>query len=197
MAGAQERVTQLLSELQSGRPEAAKALFEVLYEELHDIASRLFRSQRGAHTLQPTALVNEAYLKFASTDPSSGFNDRAHFCNAAARAMRQILVNHARDAGAIKRGGGQERERVTLSAVPLQFAANDIELLALDEALERLAELDERQAKIAELRIFAGLGSSEIAQLLDMPLRTVQLDWKMARIWLSRLLDPNTDESHP
>ena len=191
MSGVRERVTALLHQIEEGDGNAAAELFQVLQGELREIAGRLFRSQPGAHTLQPTALVNEAYLKFAASD-TGGFQDRAHFCNAAARAMRQILVNHARDRQAQKRGGGEARERVTLSAVAVAGSASEgLDVLNLHEALERLHELDPRQAKIAELRVFADLGTSEIAELLKMPQRTVQLDWKMAKTWLMKFLQPD------
>ena len=143
-------------EAQDGAPDGAPhpSGFEDLYRELHQMAGRLFRSQRAGHTLQATALVHEAYLKMASRE--GAWNDRTHFLATAARAMRQILVNHARDRGAAKRGGGVDRQRVTLAGVPLRDGAPDLDVLSLNEALEALARLDARQARVAELRTFGG-----------------------------------------
>ncbi|MEM7165947.1 MAG: ECF-type sigma factor [Planctomycetota bacterium] len=178
-------VTLLLGQLRDGHAPAADELFRILYDELHRIAGRVFGDRGAQHTLQPTALVHEAYLKMARPG-GSGWNDRAHFCNVAARAMRQVLVNHARDKKAVKRGGDAVRENVTLSA----FSGHDdaVDVLALHEELQALAQLDERQAKIAELRLFADLGTKDIADLLGMPQRTVQLDWQMAKSWLAERL---------
>jgi len=157
------------------------ALFEALYDELRAHARRLFRSQNASHTLQPTAVVHEAFLKMEG----GGWNDRAHFFRTAARAMRQILVNHARDRKALKRGGGQAR-RVTLAdaAVP----GRNLEVVSLHEALDELAEVNERHARLAELKLFAGLTNEEAAEALDTSLRTTELDWKMVKAWLAERL---------
>jgi RNA polymerase sigma factor (TIGR02999 family) len=161
--------------------------FDELYRELHEMAGRIFRSQRSNHTLQATALVHEAYLKMAGRE--GAWNDRTHFLATAARAMRQILVNHARDRGAAKRGGGVDRQRVTLSGVPLPEGALDLDVLSLHEALEELGTLDPRQARIAELRTFGGLTNKETAEAVGVSLRTVELEWRMAKDFLSRKLD--------
>ncbi len=178
-------VTLLLGQLRDGKEGAADELFGVLYDELHRIAGRVFGGRGAQHTLQPTVLVHEAYLKMARPG-ASDWNDRAHFCNVAARAMRQVLVNHARDKRAAKRGGDAVRQDITLSAFAGEGDAVDI--LALHEELEVLSDLDERQGKIAELRLFADLSTKEIAEVLEMPQRTVQLDWQMARAWLTERL---------
>lgn len=168
-------------------------LFQSLYRELHRIAGRLFRSQRGHHTLQPTALVNEAYLKMVKPadsggKPGGGWNDANHFLSTAARAMRQVLVNHARDRQAAKRGGADRGQRVTLSDVHDRGLPKELEVLAVNDLIERLGELDERQGKIAELRFFGGLTNKEIATVLEVSLRTVELDWRMAKDWLAKQL---------
>ncbi len=162
-------------------PAKADALFGALYDELHAHARRLFSSQNVGHTLQPTAVVHEAYLKMGS----GGWNDRAHFFRTAAQAMRQILVNHARDRSALKRGGGTA-QRVTLAdaAVP----GRDLDVLAIHEALEELAAVNERHARLAELKFFAGLTNEEAGEALGTALRTVELDWKMAKTWMAERL---------
>jgi RNA polymerase sigma factor (TIGR02999 family) len=164
-------------------------MFGMLYQELRGMAGGIFRSQKANHTLQPTALVNEAFLKMIR--PAKGpapWQDRAHFLAVAARAMRQILVNHARDRSAKKRGGGEDRRRMTLAEVAVPGLAKDLDVLAVDEALTALRELDEEQAKIAELRFFAGLTNREVAEALGRSLRTVELEWKMAKAWLAERL---------
>ena len=180
-------VTTILKRLRDGEDAAGGELFERLYPELRAMAARLFRSQRAGHTLQPTALLNEAYLKIVR--PGGGdFADRAHFLAVAARAMRQILVNHARDRSAAKRGGDVDRRRVTLSGEAAPGSDRALDVLVVDDALTALRELDERQAKIAELRCFGGLTNREVAEALGVSLRTVELDWRMAKSFLARHL---------
>ena len=190
MAG-EHQVTKILSRVRAGDAAAAGELFTVLYGELRGLAGALFRSQQARHTLQPTALVNEAFLKIVK--PEGGptpWEDRAHFFAVAARAMRQILVNHARDRSAQKRGGGLDARRVTLSGAAAPGGLDEVDVLAVDEALEALAELDERQARIAELRFFAGLTNKEVAEATGRSLRAIELDWTMAKSFLaSRLGD--------
>jgi RNA polymerase sigma factor (TIGR02999 family) len=146
----------------------------------------MLRGERAGHTLQPTALVNEAYLKIAGGNPWEG---RQHFQAVAAIAMRQILVNRARERGARKRGGG-DWKRVTLSDVAEQaeHASREIDLLALDEALIELERLDPTQARIVEMRYFAGLSNADVAAFLNVSERTVMREWRMARAWLSTKL---------
>ena len=182
-------ITRVLSRVRDGDAEAAGELFDILYPQLHGLAGAIFRSQRANHTLQPTALVNEAFLKMVKPDKDPApFTDRAHFLAVAARAMRQILVNHARDKSAAKRGGGQDFRRVTLAEVSGPDQGRELEVLAVDEALTELAALDAEQAKIAELRFFAGLTNREVAEVLGRSLRTVELSWKMAKGWLAEKL---------
>jgi RNA polymerase sigma factor (TIGR02999 family) len=180
----------------AGEPGAEHELFGLLYGELRALAERVFRSQRRSHTLQPTALVHEAYLKLARPG-GRGWNDQAHFMNLAARAMRQILVNHARDRKAEKRGGALAGHRVTLSG--LEDELDDrLDVLAVDDALGELTRLDERQGRVAELRLFGGLTNGEAAQVLGVSLRTVEMEWKMAKAWLStRLRSDLSDEAAP
>ena len=184
MAG---NVTVLLHRLQGGEADAGNELFGLLYGELRALAGALFRSQKAKHTLQPTALVHEAYLKMLRPGDGAEWKDRVHFFAVAARAMRQILVNHARDASALKRGGGQAAKPLTL-VDPVAPGAPEADILAVHEALEDLERLDERQARLAELRFFAGLNNKEIAEVLGISLRSVELDWKMAKDHLTRLL---------
>ena len=157
---------------------ARDKLVEVVYARLRAMAAR--QLGQGGRTLQPTALVHEAYLKlFGQEDPS--WEGRHHFFGAAARAMRQAAVDHARRRSAQKRGG--DRGRLSLSGVDVE-ARQEIDILELDEALSKLAGLDERQARIVELRYFAGLETKEVARIIGVSVRTVELDWRTARAWL-------------
>ena len=168
--------------------------FAIVYDRLRALADRRFQGAAGqAPTLQPTALVHEAYLKLAS---SSGltWNDEEHFCAVAATAMRQILTDYARQRSSVKRGG--QRARVTLGDVANPEAADAVDLLALDEALQQLAELDARQARIVELRFFGGLTNEQAAHALGVSRATVENDWRRARAWLIRTLeDPMPDDA--
>ena len=182
-------MTMLLRRMQNGDSGALEELLPLVYDELRVIARRLFRAQRSDHTLQPTALVHEAYLKvIGSRADSEGWNDRAHFLSVAAIAMRQILVNHARDKAALKRGGPDARH-VTLSGVADFDPADALDVLAVHEALEALQRLDPRQAKIAELRFFGALTLDEVAEVVGVSRRTVALDWKMAKRFLMGRLE--------
>jgi RNA polymerase sigma factor (TIGR02999 family) len=165
--------------------EAQEELFREVYDELRRVAASMLRRERPGHTLQPTALVHEAYLRLIDQDrvPWQG---RAHFFGAAARAMRQILVDHARRKNAAKRVGG--RYRVTLDEESVAQSDSTIELLALDDLLTRLAALDARMSRIVELRIFGGLSIEELAQVLGVSTRTVDGDWAMAKRWIRREL---------
>lgn len=155
--------------------------FEQAYNDLHALACAHFQLQSGSHTLQPTALVHEAYLKLASTS-GNGSNDREHMLAIASHAMRQVLVDHARKKSALKRGGGGNWSQITLSGIGTEAQA--CKVLEIDDAITKLAELDERQAKIVELRYFGGLTVERVAEVLGINKRTVYLDWRMARAWL-------------
>ena len=186
-------MTVLLEHVRVGDPGASDELFTLLYEELHRIAKSLFGRQQPGHTLQPTVLVHEAWFKMLGGGKEPDWQDRAHFVNVAARAMRQILVNHARDRSAQKRGGGRQRERLTVVSPAAPDADKALDLLDLDAALRQLAELDERQAQIAELKLFGGLTTAEIAAVVGIAPRTVELDWRMAKGWLARALETSED----
>lgn len=168
-------------------PEQQDLLLELLYAELQATARGLMSRERIEHTLQPTALVHEAWLKLVNQDQVQ-WQDRAHFLGIAARCMRQVLVDHARAHGAAKRGG--DFQQVTLDEGVLAGVPRNLQLLSLDQCLGRLAELDTRAAQVAEMRIFGGLTVAEIAHNLAVSSRTVDGDWAMARLWLSRELDP-------
>jgi RNA polymerase sigma factor (TIGR02999 family) len=187
-------VTRILGELGRGDESAADRLLPLVYDRLRAIAGAYFKGQPVHHTLQPTALVHEAYLKLVDR-PEAGFRDRAHFLAVCAVAMRRILVDHAREKAAQRRGG--DWKRVTLSGIDSGAGetARSIDVLALDEALDRLARLSERQARVVECRFFAGMSVAEVAERLGVSARTVADDWRMARAWLhSQLRDSGGEE---
>lgn len=173
-------LTRLLRESAAGDAEAHERMFTAVYGELRRLASARMRGQRPDHTLQPTAVVHEAYLKL--TGGPGEWRGREHFFATAARAMRQILINHARDRAAAKRGGGARP--VTLGDLHVQVDAPDLDLLELDAALDELAAHDARLGQVVELRYFAGCGVEETAALLDVSPATVKRDWTYARAWL-------------
>ena len=184
-------VTQILGELCDGDSSAADRLLPVVYDELRMLARSFLRRERADHTLQPTALVHEAYLKLidqASTD----WKGKQHFMAIAAQAIRRILVDHARAHRAAKRGGGDWR-RITLQGVPNLTQHDDLDFERLDAVLSELAKLNERQAKVVELRFFGGMSVEETAELLNVSERTVKSDWRFARAWLqNQLKNPET-----
>jgi RNA polymerase sigma factor (TIGR02999 family) len=173
-------VTRLLEDLNSGREQALEELLPVVYRELRRQAARYLRRERQNHTLQPTALVNEAFLKLV--DQKVQWQNRAHFFGVAAQAMRRILIDHARTHQRVKRGG--VAPKVTLDDAMIAAEERSIDVLALDEALERLAALDERQARVVELRFFAGLSVEETAEVMKISPATVKREWSMAKAWL-------------
>lgn len=159
----------------------------ILYRELRALAADFLKRERPDHTLQTTALVHEAWIKLRDQDEAR-WQDHAHFVTIASQAMRRILVDHARRKWADKRGAGMHRVTLATDITPAADSS-EIDVLALDEALANLAELDERQAQIVELRFFAGLTVDEVAQAIDVSPRTVASEWRLARAWLSRELD--------
>jgi RNA polymerase sigma-70 factor (ECF subfamily) len=177
--------TQALAELASGDSSAASRLLPLVYDELRSLAGAWLRGQRSGHTLQPTALVHEAYLRLVD-QTGAHWQSRAHFMAVAATAMRQILIDHARRQQAAKRGGNWRRISLDQAADALPLP--EVDVLALDEALTRLAALNPRQAQIVEMRFIAGLSVDETAHVLDVSPRTVKFDWRMARAWLLREL---------
>ncbi len=170
-----------------GDPAAAEQLLPLVYEELRALAASFFARQAPGHTLQPTALVHEAYFRLARNE-NIEWESRAHFMAVAASAMRQILINHARDKGAAKRGGGRQRVTLDENVMPGSGADRELDLLAIDQALQKLADLSERQARIVELRFFSGLTIAEAAHVLGVGTTTVEDDWQLAKAWLAREL---------
>jgi RNA polymerase sigma factor (TIGR02999 family) len=188
-------VSDLLARMRAGDDAAAGALFASLQDELRALARNVFRSQRAGHTLQPTALVNEAFLKMLGKDGApTPWQDKAHFFAVAATAMRQILVNHARDRAAMKRGGGRDARRVTLSDVSLAADGGPADVLDVEDALAALERVDPEQARIVELRFFGGLSNPDVAEVLGRSLRTVELEWRLAKTWLAARLAGHGDE---
>jgi RNA polymerase sigma factor (TIGR02999 family) len=182
-----QAITRLLQEWSGGRSDAVERLVPLVYRELHGLASRHLARERSGHTLQPTALVHEAYLRLSKT-ASPDWQDRVHFFAVAARVMRRILVDHARQRGRIKRGGAAPV--VPLDDVePAAGATIDpVDALALDGALSRLEDLDAQRAKVVELRFFGGLTVEETAEVMGVSSGTVKRDWVVARAWLYREL---------
>lgn len=175
-------ITRILARVKKDDDSAAAALLPMVYDELHALAVRYFLRETPAHTLQPTALVHEAFMKLAGATELH-WKDRAHFFAIAARAMRRVLTDHARRQKAAKRGG--EGQRLTLSGLmtPPSGVA-EIDLIAIEEAMARLTEQSPRQARIVELRFLAGLTEKETAHVLQSSLRTVQREWRAARAFL-------------
>jgi len=181
-------VTQLLSAVAGGDAVAAERLFPIVYDELHRIASIYMRRERPDHTLQATALVHEAFVRLVVTgSEASRFENLRHFVATAAVAMRRILVNHAKARAAEKRGGGEPV--LGLDQVAAAFNGRSINLVALDESLARLAELDARQARLVELRFFGGMTVEDCAATLGISARTAQYEWAHARAWLRGQLE--------
>lgn len=180
-------ITRLLNKWASGDKQAGNALTPLVYDELHRIAARIFRSERSGHTLQPTALVHEAYANLVGVDVS--WQDRAHFFSLAARMMRRLLVNHANARNAAKRGGGTIR--VTLTDDSAAAPGTDIAVLNLDEALTKLAEIDERKAELIQLQYFGGLSFKEMEEVTGLSSSTLDRDLRFARAWLKDQLSRN------
>jgi RNA polymerase sigma factor (TIGR02999 family) len=178
-------VTLLLGDLAAGKREALDELLPLVYAELRRCAARSLRRERPGHTLQATALANEAYLRLVD-QRDARWQNRAHFLAIAAQAMRRILIDYAREHGRQKRGGGQER--VPLDEISVGVDAGPVDLMALDEALDRLAALDGRQARIVELRYFGGMSVEEVAEALAISPSTVAREWSHARAWLRHAL---------
>ncbi len=180
-----ENVTRCLKRLGEGRSSAVEELMPLVYEELRSLAAARLAAERPDHTLQPTALVHEAYVKLVGQQDAN-WKGRAHFFAVAAQAIRRVLIDHARKHGAVKRGVGR---RVTLSDVDDLPRGSDVDIVALDDALIRLAEKSERQARVVELRFFGGLSVEQAAQVLGVSPGTVKGDWRFARAWLAQQLD--------
>ena len=179
-----EDVTRLLRQLRLGDQDAAGKLISAVYGELRQMAGRAMRNERPGHTLQPTALVHEAFLKLAG-GAGVEWRDRAHFFGVAARLMREILVDYARKRSAAKRGSGA---RITLDESLLISEDRLGDVIAMDEVVKRLEALDPRQGRIVELRFFGGLSVEEVAEVMQISTPTVKREWQSAKAWLHREL---------
>jgi RNA polymerase sigma-70 factor, ECF subfamily len=185
-------ITRLLRELKTGNPTAKEELIRLVYKELRRIAAIRLRGEAAHHSLQPTALVHEAYMRFAQLREID-WQGRNHFYAVAATLMRRVLVDHARARQANKRG--DRAVTMSLNDVADPALKMEPEILALDDALDRLAQLDERQSKTVELRFFAGMSEEETGQALGVSVRTVKRDWRAAKAWLFAELRPRDDSS--
>jgi RNA polymerase sigma factor (TIGR02999 family) len=177
--------TQMLVELSNGDRSAASRLMPAVYDQLRELAARYMAGERQDHTLQPTALVHEAFVRLIDQS-GIDWKSRAHFFAIAAEVMRHVLVDHARRRNAVKRGASVQR--VTLNESADVAGRDEIDVLALDEALEELNRLNERQRKVIDLRFFGGMTVEEAAHVLEVSPQTVRLDWRMARAWLHQRL---------
>jgi RNA polymerase sigma factor (TIGR02999 family) len=177
-------VTRILSAIEQGDPHAAEQLLPLVYDELRKLAAQKLAGEKPGQTLQATALVHEAYLRLVDTDKVSQWNSRGHFFAAAAEAMRRILVDNARRKGRLKHGGDRQRVDLDAAEIAVQTPADD--LLALDEALTRLAERDAQAAQLVKLHCFAGLSIEQAAEVLAISGRTAYRDWAFAQAWLYR-----------
>jgi RNA polymerase sigma-70 factor (ECF subfamily) len=183
------QITGILQDVKHGDRSAWERLLPVVYDELRNLAGQYLRRERRGHTLQPTALVHEAFLKLVDQSRVD-WQGRAHFFAIAAQAMRRILVDHARQHQAAKRGG--DRERIVFDENLMGGPPQADNILALEDALVKLAELDAQQARIVELRFFGGLNVAEVAEAMQMSKRSVEREWTMVRSWLRRELSDNT-----
>jgi RNA polymerase sigma factor (TIGR02999 family) len=187
-------VTQLLAAWSDGDQDVLEALTPLVHHELHRLAARYMAGERQGHVLQPTALVNEAYLRLADWK-NVRWQNRAHFFAMAAQIMRRILVDMARTRDRRKRGGRQLH--VSLSEAERMPITDSTDLVALDDALKSLEALDARKSRVVELRFFAGLSLEEAAHVLEVSVATVRRDWSLARAWLYRELSRSTPDRHP
>jgi RNA polymerase sigma factor (TIGR02999 family) len=180
-------VTQILLQMESGDPSAAEKLLPLVYDELRKLAAQKMASEKPGHTLQATALVHEAYLRLVDVEQQQHWNNRGHFFAAAAEAMRRILVDQARRKSGPKAGG--HLHRVDLQQVDPSVAGPQVDILALNEALDKLAAKDPRKAELVKLRFFGGLTTEQAARVLGIAPSTVDLDWAYAKAWLRAEID--------
>ncbi len=186
--GGMSDVTHILSQIEQGDPSAARELLPLVYSELRNLAAKKLSNEANDPTLQPTALVHEAYLRLVRADQEYSWDSRGHFFAAAAEAMRRILIENARQKKTAKRGGDLARREFRDDDAPVE--ENDLDtLLALDEALTKLAAVEPQAAKVVELRYFAGLTVDQAAQVLGISPRTTKRQWSFARAWLRREMD--------
>jgi RNA polymerase sigma factor (TIGR02999 family) len=175
-------VTRLLANIEQGNTKGAEQLLPLVYEELRKLAAQKLAQEKPGQTIQATALVHEAYLRLVDVEKASHWNSRGHFFAAAAEAMRRIVLDRARDKRRLRRGGGGQRVEIDLGEIP--DVAPNVDILALDEALEQLEREDPVCANLVKLRFFAGLGQGEAAEALGLPRRTADRHWALARAWL-------------
>ena len=180
-----ENITELLASYGRGDKESLDQLMPIVYDELRRQAARYLRREQAGHTLQTTALIHEAYVRLVD-QRNMQWQNRAHFFGIAAQMMRRILVDHARSKKRAKRGGSEIR--VSLGDVEVAAKDQELDVVALDEALERLARIDEQQSRVVELRFFSGLSVEETAEVMGISKSTVKRDWSMAKAWLHREL---------
>ena len=192
MAASQHEVTELLRQWRNGDKEALQKLTPLVYDELHRLAHQYIRRERPGHTLQTTALVNEAYLRLVEQKDVE-WQSRAHFFAVSAQVMRHILVDYARQHSSAKRGGNAER--VTLDDKATVSRERASELVALDEAMQALEEIHPRRSQVVELRYFGGLNNKEASEVLKVSEATIERDWRFAKAWLYRELSSNDDNS--
>jgi len=194
--GGPEEITRLLKAWGGGDPDALNRLTPLVYSELRRAARRYMRRERAGNTLQTTALINEAYLRLVDAQ-NAGWQDRAHFFAVSAQLMRRILVDAARARGSAKRGGlavrADHSTAINLDEIPA--AGRSAELVALDDALNALAQIDPRKARVIELRFFGGLSVEETARVVGVSPQSVLRDWKLARVWLKREMRQNAGRS--
>lgn len=186
-------VTQILCAIEQGDPQAAEHLLPLVYEELRRLAAQKMAQESPGQTLQATSLVHEVYLRLVDTEKVQHWDSRGHFFAAAAEAMRRILINRARDKNRLKRGGGHKR--VDLDRLDVADNASDDDLVALDEALEKLAQENKPCAELVKLRFFAGLTLEEAAAALGLARRTADRHWAFARAWLYQALNDGADSA--
>lgn len=183
-----EEIKKLIQDISDGDSGAADELFPVVYEELHRLACSYMSRERANHTLQPTALINEAFLKLTrQSEKNDAYKDLNHFIATAALVMRRILVNHAKASKAQKRGG--DKVILELQDAADAFSDSAIDLIALDEAMQRLAELDETQHRLVELRFFGGMTTKQCAEILGISERAAYYEWAHARAWLKNQIE--------
>ena len=183
MSNPQKEVTVLLNELNGGNPQVVNALIPIIYQELYHMAQSRLNREKHKNTLNATSLVHEAYLKLVD-QKSVSWKNRSHFFAIASQAMRRIIINYVNERLAQKRGG--KNEIITLNEESVKFESRSDEVVLLDEALERLEQLNPRQSKVIEYWFFVGLTHEEIAELLEISVPTVRRDWRLARAWLNR-----------
>ena len=192
MTQSSQNITELLVGYGRGDKEALDQLMPIVYDELRRQAARYLRREQAGNTLQTTALIHETYVRLVD-QRNVQWQNRAHFFGIAAQMMRRILVDHARAKKRVKRGGSDVR--VSLGDATVAVKGQDLDVVALDEALERLAKIDEEQSRVVELRFFSGLTVEETAEVMQISKATVKRDWSMAKAWLHRELSGDTDQN--